>query len=89
MHMEYIWSISEFVVYTQVHLQITPLLELCDQLNFVFSFDFLETGFCYVAQAGLELSIFLLYPPMLWECSTMPSYQAGNFLGRRELGCII
>jgi hypothetical protein len=45
----------------------TTELTLNKNLLFIL-FYFFEIGSHYIAQAGLELTIFLLLPPECWDC---------------------
>jgi hypothetical protein len=43
-------------------------VSLCKSCIYLFVLFFFETGFLYIAQAGLELVIFLPEPPKCWNC---------------------
>jgi hypothetical protein len=48
------------------------------------SLSFFKTGSCYVAQAGLELSILLSLPPECWDYRHVPPSLTHTFLSKRE-----
>jgi hypothetical protein len=53
----------------------TPVKRLC---HFLYLFSYLETGSCYISQASLKLTIFLLQSSEGWDYSCVPPRLASN-----------